>query len=77
MTVQLLETQVFKGKEYVAVHTPDDGLCYQCALNVSDLQGCATGPYQMPCAASDRTDKKSVIWLTPEHAALARLRGHL
>lgn len=71
MTVQLLETAVYEGKEIVAVTNPN---CDGCISNAGIRKTCHKLPY---CGTTERPDKKSVIWMYLDDALKARLRGYL
>jgi hypothetical protein len=69
MTITLLETQVYEGKEIVAVHT--FGSCKGCigfSIECGDLP---------PCSPPARGGSSAVIWMYTEDALKARLRGEI
>ena len=68
--IKLLETRVYEGKEYVAVEKPG---CAGCTFSTLNTHKHCKVYLVLPCAYSQR--EESVIWLTVEDAALARLRG--
>lgn len=71
MTV--LETRVLHGHRVVAVSTECIGgkhdVCELCVF--ADRMHCTT----IPCCTREREDKEDVIFVTPDRAALVRMRG--
>lgn len=70
--VHLLETIVYEGKEYVAVVVRDP------SIHVASCGGCVFREMEclsFKCQPEERDDGKDVIFLAPDVAVLARLRG--
>lgn len=70
MTIQLLETVVFEGRELTAVVDTEDECCTHCV-------GCQESGPGNQCHPANRTDGNNVFFMDADDALKARLRGRI